>query len=227
MNALQRQASENFAPAWGIDARLNFVPSSSAKGWQGKWNLIITDTSDEAGALGYHDLTPDGLPVGKVFAKTDLQYGAKWSVTASHELTEMLLDPWINLTAFDPRRGLFVAFEAADAVEADELGYTIDGVLVSDFVLPAFFDPTALGRKNALFSWRSHVSAPFQLAAGGYESVFVPGRGWSQNTAREGGALPSDRPKVGSRRERRVAAAESGLAAWNVSPADGPLPSER
>jgi hypothetical protein len=227
VKALQVQASEHFAAAWGIDARLSFVPSNSTKGWQGKWNLIILDTSDEAGALGYHDLTPEGLPVGKVFAKTDQQYGAAWSVTASHELTEMMLDPFVNLTVMDPRRQVFVAYEAADAVEADDLGYRVNGVLLSDFVLPPFFDPQALGRKGAQFSWMGHVAAPFALAPGGYESMFVPGHGWTQHTAREGGALPGDRPKVGSRRERRVAAFESGLSAWNRSPADGPLPSER
>jgi len=50
---------------------------------------VILDDSDQAGALGYHDLTSDGLPIGKVFAASDLKAGTSWTVTASHELLEM------------------------------------------------------------------------------------------------------------------------------------------
>lgn len=206
--ALQSQATRDFAKVWGIDARLNFVPTTSTTGWQGKWNLVLLDTSDEANALGYHDVTPEGLPLGKVFAKTDQQYGALVSVTASHELLEMLLDPFISLCAEDTRRRAFAAYEACDAVEADELAYDIDGVKVSDFVTPAYFDPTAAGRKGAVFSYKRNVHGPFALAPGGYESLYVPGHGWTQITARADGTRSSDRPKVGSRRERRRAGHE-------------------
>ena len=66
----------------------------------GTWWLSILDNTDRAGVLGHHDLTPDGLPVGKSFAGTDKHYGHSWTVTASHELLEMLADPDINLTVF-------------------------------------------------------------------------------------------------------------------------------
>lgn len=102
--AFQSQVSDDFAPVWGIDATLRFVPSGS-KPNAGEWWLAVLDDSDQAGALGYHDLTKDGLPLGKVFAKTDLTYGEKWSVTFSHELLEMLGDPNINLTVFDEKQG--------------------------------------------------------------------------------------------------------------------------
>ncbi len=99
VNALQQQVTNDFRPAWGIDAELTFVPTGSTPPI-GTWWLTILDDSDQAGALGYHDLTPDGLPLGKVFAATDLKYGNSWTVTASHELLEMLADPNINLTVF-------------------------------------------------------------------------------------------------------------------------------
>jgi hypothetical protein len=41
-----------------------------------------------------------GFPIGKVFAASDLKAGTSWTVTASHELLEMLGDPNINLTVF-------------------------------------------------------------------------------------------------------------------------------
>ena len=64
----------------------------------------MTDNPDQAGALGYHEITSQGTPLGKVFAKLDLQSGASWTVTLSHELLEMLADPWINWCAHGQRQ---------------------------------------------------------------------------------------------------------------------------
>lgn len=66
----------------------------------GSWWLGIFDDSDVPGALGYHDVTNEGLPLGKVFAGTDIKYEANWTVALSHELLEMLADPEIDLTVF-------------------------------------------------------------------------------------------------------------------------------
>ncbi len=53
---------------------------------KGQWWIIVSDNSDQAGAGGYHDLTDEGKPLGKVFAKTDMQSGSSWTVAFSHEL---------------------------------------------------------------------------------------------------------------------------------------------
>src|SRR5512135_775495 len=90
--ALQIQVRRDFAPAWGIDADLTVVPRGETPE-AGAWWLVILDTSDSAGALGYHDLTPEGLPLAKVFAQSALKLGFQWTITASHELLEMLADP--------------------------------------------------------------------------------------------------------------------------------------
>jgi len=39
-------------------------------------------------------------------------------------------------------RGTDGKIYALDAVESDKLGYEIDGVMVSDFITPAWFQPT-------------------------------------------------------------------------------------
>ena len=139
--ALQKQVSHDFAPVWGIDATLAFVPTGGTPA-PGTWWLSILDNTDRAGVLGHHDLTPDGLPVGKSFAGTDQHYGHSWTVTASHELLEMLADPDINLTVFvHPEQGndTLYAYEVCDACQDDSFGYDIDGVTVCDFVYPAYF----------------------------------------------------------------------------------------
>jgi hypothetical protein len=203
---LQTQVHDHFAPAWGTDADVVFVPGG-AQPAPGAWWLVILDTSDQASALGYHDLTSEGLPLGKVFAKSDLDLGSQWTVTASHELLEMLGDPDINLTAFvqpDATSGTLYAYEVCDACEADQFGYDINGTLVSDFVYPAWFE-SFRQPGGTQFDYGQHIQAPFELLAGGYIGVFdvTAGTGWQQLTA-EGVPFRYDmRPRLGSRRERR------------------------
>ncbi len=203
---LQTQVHRDFAPAWGVDADLTFVPKGS-KPAAGSWWLVILDNSDQAGALGYHDLTKEGLPLGKVFAGSDIQYGYQWTVTASHELLEMLGDPDINLTAFvqpSATTGVLYAYEVCDACEADQFGYKIGSTLVSDFIYPAWFE-SFRKKGSAQFDREKHIQKPFELLKGGYIGVFdvKSGSGWHQITA-EGEPFRYDmRPRLGSRRERR------------------------
>lgn len=204
--ALQAQIHRDFAPAWGIDADLTFV-GGGAQPAAGQWWAVVLDNSDQAGALGYHDLTSEGLPVGKIFAGTDAQYGSKWTVTASHEILEMLGDPDINQTVFaqsSDTAGILYAYENCDACESDPYGYDIDGVTVSDFVYPAWFE-TFRQPNSTQFDYQKQITAPFQLLPGGYIGTYnvTSGSGWTQITADQAPHTYQMRAPVGSRRERR------------------------
>lgn len=192
--ALQKQVSNDFKAYWELDCALTFLPKDQplTRGW---WQIVITDNPGQAGALGYHEMTRLGMPLGKIFAKLDLENGCSWTVTLSHELLEMLADPWINWCAVGSDSKIY-ALEVCDAVEADDLGYKIGGVLLSDFVTPAWFEPTAADRLD----FKQHLSNELQLASGGYISVLDPQKGWKQISARGevGPAAP-----VGSRLGRR------------------------
>ncbi len=107
------------------------------------------------------------LPLGKIFAKLDLDSGSSWTATLSHELLEMLADPWINWCAVGSDSKIY-ALEVCDAVEADNLGYFIDNVLVSDFVTPAWFEPTCADRMD----FKQHFTKELEVARGGYISIF-------------------------------------------------------
>lgn len=203
---LQTQVRRDFAPVWGIDADLAFVPKGGTPPPDAWW-LVILDNSDQAGALGYHDLTQEGLPLGKVFAGSDIQAGYVWTVTASHELLEMLGDPDINLTAFvqsDATTGILYAYEVCDACEADEFGYKIGNTLVSDFVCPAWFE-SFRKKGSTQFDYRNKIDQPFQLLKGGYIGAFDvnSGTGWHQITSEKSPLRYDMRPRLGSRRERR------------------------
>jgi hypothetical protein len=191
--ALQRQVSLDFRAYWDLDCQLILLPKNDAltSGW---WQISVIDNPDQAGALGYHELTIHGTPLGKVFAGLDIQSGGSWTVTLSHELLEMLADPWINWCA-QGSDGKVYALEVCDAVEADELGYQIDGVLVSDFITPAWFEPTQGDRVD----FKQRISKPLQLAAGGYISVLNAGGKWTQIAAKGAVSIPA-----GSRRQRRA-----------------------
>ena len=206
VNALQQQVTNDFRPAWGLDAELTFVPNGATPP-AGTWWLTMLDDSDQAGALGYHDLTTDGLPLGKVFAGTDLKYGTNWSVTASHELLEMLADPNINLTVLVQNAnttGTLYAYEVCDACEADTYGYKIGNTLVSDFVLPSWFEDFR-AEGSTQFDQTKNIESPLQLLSGGYIGVLNinDANGWQQITADRKMTETLSRGNVGSRRERR------------------------
>ncbi len=171
IGALQTFVDDYFVPVWGTPAKL--VKTRTFR--KGAWAIAFLDRADVANALGYHDLTPDGLPFAKVFVKSTLAVGQKVSVTACHELAEMLVDPAINLCATGPNN-LIYAYETADAVEETE--FSIDGIPMSDFVYPAWFEGF---RKpgSAQFDYAKRVSRPFQILPGGYMIVFKKGR-WTQ-----------------------------------------------
>lgn len=217
--AVERQVNEHYAPIWGVGAVLTFVPKASIQGWQGRSNIVVSDTSDEANALGYHDLTPEGLPLGKVFWKTTRLDGAIPSVAFSHETLEMLGDPYINLSAavYLKTGGLRIyAYENCDPVESDAEGYVIDGVTVSNFCTPFWFMPQMTGHK-VKFDYLGHCTRPLELRKGGYLQYldWNTGNGWQQQFADMADALPDSRPRVGSRRERRRTPVEE----WALSPA--------
>jgi len=166
--ALQRFVNESFAPVWGTHANLVKAKDFLAGGWA----MVFSDDADVAQALGYHDLTPDGLPLSKVFVKTTLADGQKVSVTACHELAEMLVDPAVNLWAEGPKNTLY-AYEMSDAVE--EIEFDIDGIAMSDFVFPSYFEGFRKP-KSTQFDFCKKVTRPFQILPGGYSLIRTGGK---------------------------------------------------
>jgi hypothetical protein len=187
--ACQRYVNECFSPVWGTPATLVRADKLSP----GQWGMVFLDDADAAGALGYHDMTWSAdvagarmkYPLSKVFVRTTLDAGEKVSVTTSHELAEMLVDPAINMWATGPRGALW-AYEMCDAVETEE--FEIDGIAMSDFVYPAFFEKFRVAG-SARFDYLNRVTKPFQILPGGYGIVATMGRE-SQVFGRGGRDLP-------------------------------------
>jgi hypothetical protein len=165
--ALQKQAMRDFEPLWDIRATVDSFDSLDDVPL-GYWPVIVVD--DVQGAAGVH-LDKNGQP----FALVEFDEG--WALTASHETLEMLADPWGNrLIAGDslkPDQGrVEFLVEVADPPEAAAFGYTVNGILLSDFLTPNFWDPVLA--PGVRYSFRNSIPGPRQILEGGYISWHDP-----------------------------------------------------
>jgi len=167
--AMQEYVTSHVAPVWGTPATLVKTTDFQA----GAWAMVFLDNADQPGALAYHDLTPDGLPVSKVFVKTTLDDKQLVSVSASHELVEMLVDPAINMMTMGPDPKTMYAYESADPVE--ETDFQVDGIAMSNFVYPAYFE-TFRKPGSVQFDHLNQVTKAFQILKGGYQIIFKSGK---------------------------------------------------
>ncbi len=205
--AMQDYIVKSIVPVWGTPA--NLVKTTDFQ--PGAWAIVFLDNADQPGALAYHDLTPDGLPEAKVFVKTTLDNGDLVSVSASHELVEMLVDPATNMMTTGPDPTLIYAYESADPVEA--LSFKVDGIPMSDFVYPAYFE-TFRQPGSVQFDYMSKVTQPFQILADGYQIIFQNGK-WTQvfGSAEKAKAFAKE-DRRGHRSEQRE------MASKQLQPAD-------
>ena len=198
--AFDQQWNKDLRTVWGVDdATFKFIPKGQTPP-KGSWWCVFLDNSDQAGALAYHDLTNEGLPISKVFVKTLIQDKASISVGATHELCEMAVDTWLNSAYQDPH-GTFWAGEVCDPVESDKYGYEIGGVLVTDFITPNWF---AHEHAHGAIDLKNHARTAFQVLSGGYAQRFDPRRGWVQVNGRTVALTHQAHAAHGSRRERRT-----------------------
>ena len=179
--ALQKQVARDLAPIWGIHATgdgfgsLDDVPVDY-------WPIIVKDDIGYSGAAGIH-LDDSGQPFALVTASSDDDV---WSLTASHEALEMLVDPFGNRQVAgdspkpDQGRVSFLV-EVCDPSEAATFAYSVNGVLVSDFYTPHFFDPFVVSGRT--YSFTGGIKAPRQVLRGGYLSWLDPAsNSWWQET---------------------------------------------
>jgi hypothetical protein len=214
IRAINKQIAEDFAPYWSMSAILRLEGRSSDQpdrvqipDLRGDAIIYLWDKSDIAGALGYHSQNSQGIPYGFVFTDIAQSIGEPWSVTLSHEALELIGDPETNLLVMGPHpaqdREVFHWYEMCDAVQAEMYG--IDGVLVSNFVLPLYFtgtrDVDEIGARND-FLGREHggqTLRSFGINPGGYVGFFDPQTGHHDTFALKGDPIARMRLAAKSR----------------------------
>ncbi len=181
----------------------------------GGWPIYLKGGSTYPWGEHFYNL-PDGPPYAYVYTGATTYVG--WSQSFSHEALEMLVDP--TTAVVYSYQGETAPLEVSDPVEAH--AYRLDGVWVSDFVLPAYFAGAALGECGETACWPSSVgqttppspTAPFPLppvapaaTATPYDHMGVLSAAWSApgTTTAKHPSLPFETVSAESRTRRRYA----------------------
>lgn len=187
IRAVNRQINEDFRRYWHRSAELRLEGRIGSRPVQkrleelrGEAILYLMDDVEQQSALGYHDINVRGIPFGFVFTRLSERMGEPWSVTLSHEALELLMDPEANLLVRgphpeDPERYVYHWYEMCDAVQGR--WYEVDGVSVSNFVLPLYFtEDNESGSRNDFMGDQCGDDAvpSFGVAPGGYIGFYDP-----------------------------------------------------
>ncbi|MGZ4688998.1 MAG: hypothetical protein ACXVKA_08105 [Acidimicrobiia bacterium] len=160
------QQLEHFAEAWG-SVTWELTRDLDRQGFR----IVLFDHTDEKDAAAYHSQRK-GKPYASVFARDILEDDGTWtkgansvSCAASHEVVELLADPVCNFYV-DKLDGYMYALEIADPTQGDS--YNIDGVAVSNFVYPAYWNPWATKRRGHKLDRMGVITKPFEVRSDGY-----------------------------------------------------------
>lgn len=205
-SSIMIQVNRDFAAYWGIaQGGVTVRVASSASDVQPSESVVLLQAllTDAPNDIAYHDKTSSGaaaIVVGVGLCQTLTSAGNSLSCAISHEILESEGDRPCNRWV-DDGNGKERALEVCDPVEGDT--YEINGVSVSNFVTPNYFDPGA----PAAYDQMQTLSAPFQVK-NGYQVLRLVGGTESQiegeiKLSKAGKAHPSSRT---SRRGAKIAA---------------------
>ena len=176
--ALQKQAMRDLSPVWNVQATVDAFASLEDVP-VGTWPIIVEDNINTDGAAGVHEDNA-GQPFALVTAETG------WSLTASHEMIEMLVDPFGKriTEGQSPKPGqgrVQFLVEPCDPSEATAFAYAINGVTLSDFYTPKYF--STVFNPADRYSHTGAIKRPRQVLKGGYLSWHDPVTNhWFQET---------------------------------------------
>jgi hypothetical protein len=171
--ALSIQITRDFGPLWAVTATVEAFTSESEVP-PGHW-IVTIETSDTPGDPGFHT-SDNNQPSASV------RFADDWSVRVSHEILEMLADPFGNTLqagpAIDnPTTTVQYLVEVCDPCEKST--YQINGTAVADFYTRQYLDPVS--SPNARYSFTGSILQPREVLPGGYVSWFDPGKNqWFQ-----------------------------------------------
>jgi hypothetical protein len=172
--ALNLQVTRDLPQFWPVTATVTYLPNPD-KIPAGIWpvQLVKTLPPNEG---GFHS-DKHKQPYAKVIASRN---DPSWTIDASHEILEMLVDPYGNRmqssVAIEIIRGKIqdgtgqygYLVEACDPCEDNSYAYTVNGVAVSDFITPHFYDPMVTS--GTRYSFTGAIKGPRQILPGGYIS---------------------------------------------------------
>ena len=189
--AVQKQVTRDLTPLWGLRAtvdafeQLGDVPSDyhpvvlfgDPDELMGRLELEIGDVNAARLVEQFEGHRLGGIHLNaftrQPFALVAVSDG--WTVTVSHEVMEMLADPFGNrLIAAahprDPDERVRYLVEICDPCQT--VWYPVNGVQVSDFYTPRYFDPVR--NPAAFYSFTGALEGPLDIVDGGYLTWIDP-----------------------------------------------------
>jgi len=171
--AINIQMIRDLSQYWPVKATVRHLPDPK-KLPAGVWPVRLVPEMPP-GQGGVH-MDDHHQPYAKVIARPEDDH---WTIDASHEILEMVVDPYgnklhhsrsIKITAHgtieDATGGFDYLVEVADPCESAAHAYSIAGVAVSDFITPHFYDPHST--PGTRYSFTGSIKAPRQILPGGY-----------------------------------------------------------
>jgi hypothetical protein len=176
--ALQKQILRDFSRFWMVAADVTAFAARDTVPLD-YWQIRVTNDINDPRIGGIHE-TEHGQPFALV------KFGPGWSLTASHELLEMLGDPFGRRFVAGPSpvasqgRVNFLV-EVCDPCEGPNYAYEINSITVSDFYTPRYFDPARAS--GVQYSFTGSITEPRQVLRDGYLSWYAPSiNRWGQRT---------------------------------------------
>lgn len=147
------------------------VPHGTSLG--SMWPLTLVQNATLANSLGFHTYQQGGVPTGILEKEACDQTNWPWTLAASHELAEMLINPYEN--SFYTVDGVTYMEEVADPVTGQRF-HMIGGVEISNFVTPLYFN-----QQGPLSRYDFYGTVPQPLpyvGRDGWMQFYTPSKGW-------------------------------------------------
>lgn len=176
--ALNIQVVRDLPQYWNVQATVSWLQDASQLP-AGVWPVFLV-AKLPPGEGGVH-LDKNNQPYALVIGTPD---NNDWTIDASHETLEMLVDPAGNRMhtaqaikiqgndVVDDAGQFSYLVEACDPCEGNQYAYGINGIAVSDFITPHFYDPVAT--QGTRYSFAGNIARPRQVLPGGYISFLNP-----------------------------------------------------
>ena len=189
--AVQKQVTRDFTPVWGLPATVSAFADIESVPTDYHLVVVFGDSAELAGRLEFA-IGPEAA--ARLLGEFDrdqvagvhlneftrqpfalVEGAGAWTVTVSHEVLEMITDPYGNrLIAAalpgDPDRRVNYLVEVCDPCLSTF--YPVNGVPVADFYTPRYFDPVR--SESIRYSFTGEIERPLQILEGGYLTWIDP-----------------------------------------------------
>lgn len=218
LGAIDRQIQRDFSPTWGLSASLVLLRKGQSLQVPPDGKVAHIHLMDHGQAIGFHIEEQSGIAAGFVITDLPALTGSvakwlTWTTALSHEVLELIADPFVNLLAKGPHprfkgREVFHYREVCDPVQS--LVYDLDGVSVSNFVLPHYYN--AVGQRGMQNDFLNSRLRAFRWVGDGVIGFWDPKVGKNGRYVE----FPQAPPKSAAHQARRAKGKHARLSRYTV-----------